>query len=123
MLPDLAGQFSLGEHVLGSQPDRHALRRAGQVMGAQALHGSLDEFDIHLAGGEIVDTSINNPAAFLAQPWLVLGEFEDEVKDLGPFGERGGRLEEDRRLDDCFRAEETTKMVIALFLYTRIISD
>jgi len=63
------------------------------------------------------------PAAFLAQPWLLLGEFEDEIKDLGPFGERGGGLEEDRGLDDCFRAEEATEMVIALFLYTRIISD
>lgn len=89
-------------------------------MGTQALNCGLDKLGIQFAGGEIVDTAVNNPTTFLAQPGLFLGEFKDDIEDLGPFGEGGRGLEEDRGLDECFRTEETAKVVIALFLYNRI---
>jgi hypothetical protein len=52
-----------------------------------------------------------------------VSEFKDEIEDLGPFGERRRRLEEYRGLDNCFRTEEAAKVVIALFLLTKKISD
>jgi hypothetical protein len=85
-------------------------------MGAKTLHGSLDKLVVHLARREIIDTAVNNPTTFLAQPWLLLGEFENKIEDLGPLGEGSGGLEEDRGLDNCFSTEKSAKVVIALFL-------
>lgn len=91
-------------------------------MRAQALQRSIHKLAIHLARRQIVDTPVNDPATFFADPRLFLREIKDEIEDLGPFGKRYGRLEEDGGFDDGFCSEQTAEMVIALLLLWNAVS-
>jgi hypothetical protein len=120
VLPDLAREGSIGEHVLGRQPDSDTLGRPCEVVRAKTFQRSLNILGVHLAGGQIVHALVDDPSALLADPWLLLCEVENEIDDLGPVLEGCGGLEKNAGFDDRFRAEEPTEEVIALFLQTGV---
>ena len=85
-------------------------------MGAQAIQRSFKKLDVHFTSSKIIDTAVDNPTAFLAKPWLLLSNFENEFEDSDPMFERGVGLEKDGRFDDRFGSEQATEEVIALLL-------
>lgn len=117
MLPYLAREVDTGEHVLRRQPDSDALGRSGDVMRAQAFKSSLDVLGLHLSRSQVVNALVNNPSTLFADPWLLLRELENKIKNLDPLLEGHSRLEQDGGFDDCFSTEKATEDVIALFLH------
>lgn len=117
MLPDLAREGSVGEHILRRQPDSNTLRRPGEVAHAELFQRRLDVLGFHLTRGQVVDALVNNPPTLFADPWLLLCKLENKIDDLGPLLKGHGGLEQDGGFDDRFSAEETAEKVVALFLY------
>lgn len=117
MLPDLAREGSIGEHILRRQPDSNTLGRPGEVAHAELFQRRLDVLRFHLTHGQVVDTLVNNPPTLFADPWLLLCKLENKIDDLSPLLEGHGGLEQDGGFDDRFSAEKTAEKVVALFLY------
>lgn len=116
MLPDLTGELYFREQVLGSEPDGHSLWGACKIVRAQTLKCGFQELSISLLGRKFVDAAIDDPAALLPDPGLLLGQFKHQVQELSPLVEWSVGLEQNGGLDDSLSTKQTTEIVVSLFL-------
>lgn len=79
VLPRLTGEVRLGEQVLGGQPDGNSFGRADEVKARQTFQSRFNVLGIDLLCREVIDAAVDNPAAFFSNPWLPLGQIEDQV--------------------------------------------
>lgn len=79
MLPRLSGKVRLREQILGGQPDGNSFRRADQLKAGETLQSRLNVFGIDFLRRKVVDAAVDNPAALFPDPWLFLGQIEDQI--------------------------------------------
>lgn len=68
-------------------------------MRIQSVNDSLDVSRVEFLCVEGLNSSVDNPPAFLAKPRLLLGQLEYQIEDCVPVICRCSKLEKDARFD------------------------